>query len=166
MQYKKTSFLGEIIFIIVLVLFVYLFMNQVKTSDIKTIQKINNKYGITKNNLVPNNHLDYIAELNNINSQYSKPIINFVNFIVDTRDIPEAINLTILNEKKCISKKLRLKIITAPLNQKEAIHQFESIKKNKQLNKINWDSYIQTLKLNTQLTEIKTEALDVPVCKN
>ena len=61
LERRKTSFLGEIIFIIILVIIVYLFLMQVKSTDLNKLEKINKKYGVTGEVLVPTNHLDYIA---------------------------------------------------------------------------------------------------------
>lgn len=167
LERRKTSFLGEIIFIIILVIIVYLFLMQVKSTDLNKLEKINKKYGVTGEVLVPTNHLDYIAELNELKTkEYTTPIINYVILANDAKEITDSINLTILNDRNCISNKLHLKINLIVTKQKNVLNLFTKEENNKHFEKIYWDKYIEKLRSTTEFQDIKNELNAISVCKS
>jgi len=167
LERKKTSFLGEIIFIIILVIIVYLFLMQVKTTDLNKLEKLNKDFGVNGDVLVPEDYMGYLARLNEINTkEYTIPIQNYIMLAIDAKEITDTINLTILNNKDCISKKLYLKINLIATKQKNVLNLFTKEENNKHFEKIYWDKYIEKLRSTTEFQDLKNEISTISVCKN
>ncbi len=161
---SKTSFLGDIIFIIILVIAIYLAMNILANNEFKKIELINEKYGVTQNNLLPANQAEYISELSALNNtKYTKPIIDYINLNEESIKLNNLVNYGVLTNEGCISKKLQLKVTVFTQKQDMLLTNFESINAPK-LEKIYWNQYISKLKNTNDYRDAKTEIIKKQIC--
>jgi len=161
---KKTTFLGDIIFIIILVVAIYLAMNIIENNKFKKIELINEKYGVTENSLIPINQEEYISELYALNNnKYTRPIIAYINLNDESIKLNNQINLNALSGKNCVSKNLQLKVSVFVQEQDTLINNFESISSRK-VNKIYWHKYIINLKNANDYKDAKIEIQKKEIC--
>lgn len=165
MLYKRnSSFIGDLIVVILIVLALFLVLNQINTKKIEKIQKINQEFNIKKDNLLSKNQEKYITNLEKINlEKITNPIIEYNNIVKRARDINRSLNLSILQNKKCIKKDLSLEINSYLIDKKRLLEEFKN-QDSKKLDKIYWDKYIESLRETTSIQEISNAIKTMPVC--
>jgi hypothetical protein len=160
----KTTFLGDLIFIIIRVLTIYLAMTLLTGNQIKKFEKINDKFGVSEDNLIPSNKAAYIADLSLLNdTTHSKPIIDYIYLNDDSIKINKMVNLAVLEDKNCISRTLYLEINSIAQNQDALLDEFESLDSSK-LNKIYWNNYIENLRNNNDYRTLRIEITKLDIC--
>ena len=161
---KRTTFLGDMVFIIILVLAIYLSMNLLSGNQITKLSKINNTFGVSQNNLIPINQDAYIAELSLLSDNtHTQPIIDYINLNKDSIKINRLVNNNILANNTCISRTLYLEINSFVQKQDTLLDTFDKLNSSK-LNKIYWNQYIDNLTNLNEYRDLKTEIIKHEVC--
>jgi len=148
MRKQKISFLGELLIIIIIVLFVYLFLNQTKQTQINQIDLINQKYGISNQILMPGDHAGYISEISNVSEEITDDLINFVKLNQEISEIERMVFRASVVREDCASRELKLKINSINQNIDKLTRDFEekNIKKYQKLNIPSYVKYLKTIK--------------------
>jgi len=163
---NKLSVIGGIIVLILFILALWLITTYAKTNQLSAIIKTNEKFGVTAENLVPENSELYIIKLQKLNKpEYTKPIIDFIYLDRESQEIISMTSLETIKEQKCISRDLKLKITAFVGKQNTLLDKFkEKQEEIDNLKKIYWDKYIYILEQNTEYKEILNEIKNIPVC--
>ncbi len=162
---KKTSFLGDLIFIIILVVAVFIFLRQMSTNEITQIERINKEFGVNGSTLVPDNTYEYIAQLNSAKSKdFANTLIEYSKLDLEAKEINKLVALTVTNNNNCISKNFKSKVNAFILKQNRITKLFDKQKNNKKLNRLNWNNYIDNLKNTKEYSNLKIELLSLPFC--
>jgi len=166
MERRKVSFLGDLVIIIVIVFFVFLFLNQIKQNNIDKIVTVNEKYGVSKQIIVPSNPNNYTLELSKISEKnITDKFIEFVNLTQEVSSIERLIQRASFLKEGCVSRDLKLKINATDLKINKLISDFQIIN-TKKLEKLNIDSYITYLdELKKTYSQYKTEIAQIDMCK-
>ncbi len=166
MEKRKISFLGDLLIIIVIVFFVFLFLNQIKQSNIEKIVIINDKYGLSKQILVPANPNDYTTELFKISEKtITTKFIEFVNLTQDVSTIERLLKRANIVREDCVSRDLKLKINAANITINKLTNDFQMLNSKKFI-KLNIESYNLYLKdLKKTYSQYKIELAQIDVCK-
>ena len=155
LRYKpknKISFLGDILIIIVLLIFAFIIYNGFVNEEINKINSANTKHLVYNQKLIPDDKVDYLEELKSIDNKYTETIISFIELQEDTHKFSRKIEYDIAIEK-CVKEK-RITELNIIKNRKQKIlNNFEDLKNNK-VEIIYWSSYINVLK-NYDLDQIK-----------
>jgi len=160
----KTTFLGDLIFIIILVIAIYLAMNISENNQFKKIELINDKYQVNANNLIPVNQEEYIVELSNLNNtKYTAPIIDYIKLNNESIQLNKLVNWVALSDNNCVSKTLQLKVNVLTQKQDSLINTFESLNAKKVKN-IYWETYLSNLKNANDYKDMKIEILKKRIC--
>jgi hypothetical protein len=165
MEIRKISFLGDLIIIIIIVFFVFLFLNQYNQNNVLKIEKINQKYNVTNNILVPEDSTGYISEISFISQkEITTPLIEFIEVSKQVSEIERQIYRASVVREECISRDLSLKINGILLKIDKLENDFEKIN-TKEYKKLNIDKYLENLSvLKNKYTTYKFELQDVKVC--
>ncbi len=168
MKREKISFLGDLIIIIVIVLFAFLFLNQLKQNNINEIKSINEKYGVTKQVLVPDTSFqnEYILELTNVKEkEITENLIAFIKLNQEIVFIENSIRRGTVVREDCISRDLKLRINSVNIKVNGLIKNFQEInsKKNEQLNISQYINFLRNIKEKYNKYKIDADTLDV--CK-
>ncbi|MDD4049543.1 MAG: hypothetical protein PHX47_00870 [Candidatus ainarchaeum sp.] len=165
MERRKISFLGDLIIIIIIVFFVFLFLNQYNQNNVLKIEKINEKYNVTSNILVPEDSTGYISEISFISQkEITTPLIEFIEVSKQVSEIERQIYRASVIREECISRDLNLKINGIILKIEKLENDFEKIN-TKEYKKLNIDKYLENLSvLKTKYTTYNFELKDVKVC--
>lgn len=161
---RRTTFLGDMIFIIILVLAIYLSLNLLSGNQIIKLSKINETYGVSQDNLIPNNQDAYIADLSLLSDNvHTKPIIDYINLNKDSIKINKLVNYNLITNNNCISRTLYLQINSFVQKQDTLLDTFEKLDSPK-LNKIYWSQYIDNLTNRDDYRNLKTEVIKLEIC--
>lgn len=163
MNEKKISFIGDLLIIIVIVLALYFAINIIHINEVKKIEKINQKYNVSKENLIPKNKENYIHDLERINKTYAKPIIEYIYLDDNAKRINRMVNNNVLSGNDCVSSKLYLEVNYFTQVQENLLDKFENLY-SKKLERIYWDKYISNLKENNDYKYLKTEITKLKIC--
>ncbi len=165
MERRKISFVGDLIIIIIIVFFVFLFLNQYNQNNVLKIEKINEKYNVTSNILVPEDSTGYISEISFISQkEITTPLIEFIEVSKQVSEIERQIYRASVIREECISRDLNLKINGIILKIEKLENDFEKIN-TKEYKKLNIDKYLENLSvLKTKYTTYNFELKDVKVC--
>jgi translation initiation factor 6 (eIF-6) len=165
MERRKISFLGDLIIIIIIVFFVFLFLNQYNQNNVLKIEKINEKYNVTSNILVPEDSTGYISEISFISQkEITTPLIEFIEVSKQVSEIERQIYRASVIREECISRDLNLKINGIILKIEKLENDFEKIN-TKEYKKLNIDKYLENLSvLKNKYTTYNFELKDVKVC--
>jgi hypothetical protein len=151
---KKISFLGDVIIIIVLFIFAYFIYNGFANAEIKEINEINNKHLIYTQRLIPTQKISYIEELKSLDSQYTKPIIKFIELQEDTKRLDDKIKYD-FSINNCIKEKRITELNIINNRKSELLQEFKDLY-NSRLDSIYWNSYIEVLN-NYNIDKIKID---------
>jgi hypothetical protein len=161
---RRTTFLGDMIFIIILVLVIYLSMTLLSGNQITKLSKINNIYGVSQDNLIPVNQDAYIADLSLLSDNlHTKPIIDYINLNKDSIKINKLVNYNLITNNNCISRTLYLQINSFVQKQDTLLDTFEKLDSPK-LNKIYWNQYIENLRDRDEYRDLKIEIIKLEIC--
>jgi len=161
---RRTTFLGDMIFIIILVLVIYLSMTLLSGNQITKLSKINEIYGVSQDNLIPVNQDAYIADLSLLSDNvHTKPIIDYINLNKDSIKINKLVNYNLITNNNCISRTLYLQINSFVQKQDTLLDTFEKLDSTK-LNKIYWSQYIDNLTNRDEYRDLKTEVIKLEIC--
>ena len=161
---RRTTFLGDMIFIIILVLVIYLSMTLLSGNQITKLSKINNIYGVSQDNLIPVNQDAYIADLSLLSDNlHTKPIIDYINLNKDSIKINKLVNYNLITNNDCISRTLYLQINSFVQKQDTLLDTFENLDSTK-LNKIYWSQYIDNLTNINEYRDLKIEIIKLEIC--
>ena len=164
MLYRKSSFIGDLIFGIILIGAIVLILYQVNNNQIKQIAKIDKQYGVDGDTLIPYDSDGYIAMLTQINNNdYTTPIIQYIRLYEDSKKLNNKINLLILTGNNCVPKSISFEVDSMIQKQQNVVALFEAGNRKK-LNQIYWDKYLDILKSTTTYSEIEVEIIKKPVC--
>jgi hypothetical protein len=166
MRRERVSFLGDLIIIIIIVLFAFLFLNQFKQNNINEIKTINEKYGVTSQILVPTNQNEYVMELSNVKEkEITNNLIEFIKFNQELNFIENSIKRGTVVKEDCISRDLKLRINSVTIKINGLIKNFEEInsKKNEPLNISQYITFLKNVKEKYMKYKIDADTLDV--CK-
>lgn len=166
MRKYKNSFFGDLIAIIIIVVFVYFIYRQIQINDLKQIQKINEEFGVNEFNLDAINRTEYIAKLTESkNKEVSEALIEYIQFKEREEELDKLYKLNLSYRKGCISSTYRSKTETIYLKQNKVKNMFKDKEGNKELNEfLNWDKYIEDLENNYNFLELKSEIKNYPIC--
>jgi len=165
MEKRRTSFLGSLIIIIIIVITIYLLTKQVSTNYIIKIKNIDDKYLVNSAKLLPINEQAYLTELQTLNNkQYTQPIIDFINLDLKAKKIHKLLKLNKITNNNCVSKDLLLNVDTFLFYKNKTIQEFEAQKDNLKLNKIYWNDYLDLLNDMDQFQKLKIELSKIKKC--
>ncbi len=145
MYNKKTSFVGDLIIIFIILLFVYFAYMIITPATISQIQEINKDYGVTEETLVPTNKNEYVTALLSINKEEALPIISFVQLDIEKEKLQKNIYQNLLLD--CISADLYRKFDRYITNKNNLLTKFKNTSTKKH-SYIYWDEYIKRLENN------------------
>jgi len=161
---RRTTFLGDMIFIIILVLAIYFAMTLLSGNQITKISKVNDSFEVTKDSLIPSNQNAYISDLSLLSDKtHTQPIIDYINLNKDSIKINRLVNYNVLNNQGCISRTLYLEVNSFVQKQDTLQDTFEKLRSPK-LNKIHWDQYLENLSNYNEYRELRTECLKLDIC--
>ncbi|MDD3178642.1 MAG: hypothetical protein PHR26_03935 [Candidatus ainarchaeum sp.] len=163
---KKNSFIGELLIIIVIIIFICIITQQIKINDLKQIQKINKNYNISENKLYSEDNIEYIALLSESkNKTAAEAIIEYIKFIESNKELEKIYKLNLSYGNGCISKEYLLKTETIYLKKNKVLALFKEEEDNKEYIKyIFWDKYIYDLETNYDFLLLKSEIKKNPIC--
>lgn len=139
---KKPSLLGEIIIIVIISIFVYLAYVTITPNPFLQVEEIYKEYSVSKENLIPNNPLEYTTSLKAINNEVTSPIVDFIYLEIEQEKLQRVINQNLLLD--CITADL-YRSFEAFINQKTfTLKRFKDTKSIKH-EKIYWNEYIDVL---------------------
>lgn len=160
---KHSTFIGHIIVLILAIAIFYFFMNYISNYQINTISKINSKYGVTENSLIPSNYSSYATELEKTNfDKYSKPLIDYVYFYKDAKKIDRYYKYAVF-ENQCITRITITKIEMQIQERDRLLEEFKKVDSIK-LSKIFWNRYIDILENKYEIDELREMARAMPIC--
>ena len=165
MEKRKTSFLGSLIIVIIIIVTIYILTKQASVNYIMNIKNIDDKYMINSAKLLPFNEQQYITELKAINNnQHTQPIIDFVNLDLKGKKIQKQLKINQITNQNCVSKELSLNIDAFIFTKNKILQEFEEEKDNTKLNKIFWNDYITILNNTNEFEKLKIELNKVKKC--
>ena len=165
MEKRRTSFLGSLIIIIIIVITIYLLTKQANTNYVTKIKNIDDKYLVNSAKLLPTNEQAYIVELKTLNNkQYTQPIIDFINLDLKAKKIHGLLELNKISNENCVSKELLLSLDSFLFYKQKTINEFDSQKDNSKLSKIYWNDYLDLLNSMNQLQNMKIELSKIKKC--
>jgi len=161
---RKTTFLGDMIFIVILVVAIYFAMTLLSGNQITKMSKINDSFDVTQDNLIPENQSAYIADLTLLSdATHTKPIIDYINLNKDSIKINRLVNYNLISNERCISKTLYLEINSFVQKQDALQDTFEKLNSQK-LNKIYWNQYTDNLTTRNEYRNLRTESMKLEIC--
>jgi len=165
MEKRRTSFLGSLIIIIIIVITIYLLTKQANTNYVTKIKNIDDKYLVNSAKLLPTNEQAYIVELKTLNNkQYTQPIIDFINLDLKAKKIHGLLELNKISNENCVSKELLLSLDSFLFYKQKTINEFDSQKDNSKLSKIYWNDYLDLLNNMNQFQNMKIELSKIKKC--
>jgi len=165
MEKRRTSFLGSLIIIIIIVITIYLLTKQANTNYVTKIKNIDDKYLVNSAKLLPTNEQAYIVELKTLNNkQYTQPIIDFINLDLKAKKIHGLLELNKISNENCVSKELLLSLDSFLFYKQKTINEFDSQKDNSKLSKIYWNDYLDLLNSMNQFQNMKIELSKIKKC--
>lgn len=166
MEKRKISFLGDLLIIIVVFIFVVLFLNQMNLNNVKKIEQINQKHGISKQILVANDISSYIADLSLIEEkEITEPLIEFNKLSLEISEIEKSLYRASVVREECISRDLKIKINSAFLKIEtlEKTFKEKDSKKYASLYFEDYSFYLSNLK--KIYFKYKVDIENIPVCR-
>lgn len=146
MEKRRTSFLGSLIIIIIIVITIYLLTKQVSTNYITKIKNIDDKYLVNSARLLPTNEQAYLTELKALNNkQYTQPIIDFIYLDLKAKETHKLLELNKITNNNCVSNDLLHSLGSFLFYKEKTTNEFELQKNNSKLNKIYWNDYLDLL---------------------
>jgi hypothetical protein len=145
MKRKKMSFMGDLIVIILISIFVYLAYIVIAPNPFVEIENIYEEYNVSENNLVPENSLEYVTSLNAINNEIALPIIDFIYIDIEQTKLQRNINQNLFLD--CITNDLYRSFENFIAKKEQSLRRFKETKTNKHEN-IYWNEYIDILENN------------------
>lgn len=141
---KAGTILGNIVFLVLAAIIVFLFISYISSYQINKISKINEKYLITSNYLVPENYEEYKLTLTELNQdKYTAPITEYINLILEARKIDRYLEYSQL-ETQCVTRTTIARIEMQMQNRDLLLEKFADTY-SKKLDKIHWSDYITAL---------------------
>lgn len=159
---KPIGFFGMLIVIIIAIGIVYLLITTITNHNVNKIAKINDKYMVTRNDLIPDEHGGYVVDLKTIGTSEAQIIIDYVYLTLEARKLDRAVRYAI-TENGCITRNTIARIETQIQNRDKVLNSFKNTY-SKKLNKIYWDTYIDILENRYQIDILKKTARALPFC--
>lgn len=165
MERRKISFLGELLVICVIVLFVFLFLNQSKENNVKQIILVNERHGVYEKILVPENANQYTIDLLKVpEKEVTLKLIEFIKLNEDLMYIENSLYRTKFIGEECISRDLKFRINSVVLKTNKLLSDFQKINVKK-YDKLNISEYIVNLNaIKKKYTAYKIDSEKIPVC--
>jgi len=159
---KPTTILGHLVILAITALIIFLFIGFIANFQINKISKINEEYLITSNYLVPENYIEYKIKLEELNQdKYTRPITEYLDLMLEAKKINRHLEYSQL-ETRCITRSTVARIEMQIQNKELLLEKFNNTY-SKKLNKIYWNSYIDSL-TNYDIEGLKEKALELEMC--
>jgi hypothetical protein len=142
---KKTSFIYDILIILLISIFVYLAYIIVVPSNYSQINQIYEEYSVSNDLLIPENRTEYISALQSVNNYSASLIVDFILLDIETEKLERNIKSNILYD--CVPSDL-YRLFESYLIKKNAL--LDSFKESNNITnqKLYWSQYINNLKQN------------------
>jgi len=163
LAYKRQSMslIGNLVFLIVVVIVVYLFVSFVYNYQINKIHKINAEFVISSNQLIPENTDDYRFTLKELNIKYTEPIIEYIDLMNEAKRIERYLEYSQF-ETGCVTRTTLTKIEMQIQNKELLLRKFGAYQSRK-LEKIHWSEYVVALE-NFDIERTKEKAQELDMC--
>lgn len=159
---KPGTILGNLVFLIITAVIIYLFIGYISNYQITKIEKLNNQFLVTSNSLVPENYDEYKFTLEELNQdKYTKPITAYIDLIVESRKINRHLEYSQL-ETQCITRTTLTQIEMQVQNKEQLLEKLNN-SYSKKLDKILWSNYITSVE-NYDIEGIKEKAQELEMC--
>ncbi len=159
---KPGTILGNVIFLIITGVIIFMFISFVSNYQIGRIEKVNNNYLISSNYLVPENYEEYKYTLEELKiEKYTESMIEYIDIIIEARKIDRYLEYSHL-ETRCVTRKT-LAAVDMQIQNKMLLLEKLQYSNSKKLEKIYWNRYIESLK-NYPIEEIKIKAQELELC--
>lgn len=159
---KPINIFGLLVILIITVIAIYLFITAISNYQMNKIAKINEKYMVTRSDLIPDEHGGYVVELKGVWTSEAQAIIDYVYLYLEAKNLDRAVRYAVV-ENECITRTTVARIETQMQNRDKVLNGFKNTY-SKKLDKIYWDTYIDILENRYQIESLKEMAKALPFC--
>lgn len=159
---KPISVVGHIVILIVVIIAAYFLITSIANYKINRIQKVYDKYMVTKNDLIPDEYISYVTELKKLGYKETAPIVDYVYLTEEAKKLDRGVRYAV-TQNECITRTTVARIETQIEDRDKVLEGFNNTY-SKKLNNIYWDTYIDILKNQYNIELLKEKATALEFC--